>query len=387
MKKTTFLVCYLLLTQALTSFTQDVIMHEYNLLTKELSILNFGTSNMNVEFDFTESHVGSATTAVTLNSLVPDGNFSRLNKIEREVSYPISTAVKIESKFNGQVECLCSGTIVSKKHVITAAHCFLEIGTSNFLSDSLAVYPAFNNGRRHEIFGEQVVTKAYFFADWNLDGNDFIILELDREIGKETGWQGIAFNNSDDALRDQVFHKYSYPCFEWGQADTFNGDTLYYSYGLYNRVDNFIGTEYVTNGWTGESGSSIFLTNANNENYVYGVGTWAHNMRHSRIDEREFFGMSKILEGYNSSTFEGPQEANINIYPNPARDYITVYTGLLQETIAVKIINQTGQLIQNFEVGNRETIFKIDTKDLPNGTYHLVLSAADGLATKRFIKQ
>lgn len=387
MNQITFLVGCTLLANVVISYSQDVIMHEYNFLNKENTILNFGPININLDADVTKSHIGDSNQTVTLSSLLPENNSSRLKKVEQENVYPVSTAVKIVSINNGQTECLCSGTMVSKRHILSTAHCFLEQWTNYLLSDSLVVYPAFNNGEVNQSLGQQTVTKAYYFPDWNLDGNDFILLEIDRKIGIETGWQGIAFNKSDQALKDKIFHKYSYPCFQWGQPDVFNGDTLYYSYGVYNLIDNFIGSEYVSNGWTGESGSSLFLTTPNNQNYIYGVFTWSKNMRHSRIDEREFFGMSKVLEGDNSTATINIEEESITVYPNPATDYLKVSTGLFNEPIVVQTINQLGQLIQEIEMDNCEAEFEIDTECWPAGIYYLVLTTSDNQVTKKFVKQ
>ena len=71
-----------------------------------------------------------------------------------------------------------------------------------------------------------------------------------------------------------------------------NGDTLYYSYGLYDSFNPppFVGSFFSDpKGFLGELGSSFFLPNANDDFEIYGTLAWSSSFGHSIIDEFEFW--------------------------------------------------------------------------------------------------
>jgi len=69
---------------------------------------------------------------------------------------------------------------------------------------------------------------------------DVALIKLDKELGNETGWMGIAFSNDDSFFKNNVFHKFSYPAMVDAHDSTrvYNGDTLYYNYGIPGTVNN-----------------------------------------------------------------------------------------------------------------------------------------------------
>ena len=72
----------------------------------------------------------------------------------------------------------------------------------------------------------------------------------------------------------------------------------------------------------------------------------------------------------------------IKIYPNPFRDYLIIENGQGQ----AKIYNTVGQLIQQFQILNKE--YQLMTKELAEGQYILQITRENGgIITKRFIKR
>ncbi|HLZ87832.1 MAG TPA: T9SS type A sorting domain-containing protein, partial [Puia sp.] len=69
-----------------------------------------------------------------------------------------------------------------------------------------------------------------------------------------------------------------------------------------------------------------------------------------------------------------------NIYPNPAHDYVNVTLGgNSTETIAIRLFNQNGQLLQEKSVSNGGgTTVALSVGNYPQGNYLLVVTAADG---------
>jgi hypothetical protein len=61
------------------------------------------------------------------------------------------------------------------------------------------------------------------------------------------------------------------------------------------------------------------------------------------------------------------ENKDIQIYPNPVKDYCYVEIGLDFESADVYVYDMTGKVIQTLSTKNRVT--KIDTSKLPQGVY------------------
>lgn len=106
------------------------------------------------------------------------------------------------------------------------------------------------------------ITTSYFI---NRDAdNDWAAVELDRNIGYSTGWNGKISNWYSTSAK---VYTYGYP----GDKN----DTMWYAEGKIKSKDN--AHRYTTNvyGVSGQSGSAYFMTNSKNETYVWGILT--HN--------------------------------------------------------------------------------------------------------------
>jgi sugar lactone lactonase YvrE len=73
---------------------------------------------------------------------------------------------------------------------------------------------------------------------------------------------------------------------------------------------------------------------------------------------------------------------SVSIYPNPARDKITINTG--EQIDRVDIVNLIGQVVTSPRPSPRERVLSIDVSDLPDGIYFVKVN---GVYAGRFVKE
>jgi hypothetical protein len=76
----------------------------------------------------------------------------------------------------------------------------------------------------------------------------------------------------------------------------------------------------------------------------------------------------------------------LQLYPNPANDFVLLAVGvteLISEYKSINIYNQLGQLIREEELSFKNNETKLSTSELPNGTYLLSIATTRGYYIKK----
>ncbi|MBO0358965.1 T9SS type A sorting domain-containing protein [Hymenobacter sp. BT186] len=304
------------------------------------------------------------------------------------LSYPLSTTVRITNYRNGVATGSGSGTLVGERFVLTAAHNVVVFNGSLLVmaSDSVLIEPVFDNGRPARLpttWGYKYYVPNNYDENYN---NDLCLLELAAPIGRTTGWMSIGFNKDRSTVGQHVWHKFSYPVRDISGRASYNGDTLYYEYGQ-AQTNRWLPYNIVIpnhfDGASGQSGSSLFITDNATYWTIYGALTFYAGFEHTGISPATYHAFSSIMR---AAPINGP--VSFVCYPNPVQDFLFVQVPVNKPGLVdAKLYDAIGRVVTTGQYSPLESEFRIDLSGVLPGIYVLHLSADYSRQSFKILKQ
>ena len=375
----------------------------YDLMEHTVDTLDLVDFDNSVTADNTDFYIGNFSkkfsplnTDVPQENVYPNSHFTKRQHVTDFYNledFPIRTSIKLyRFGIDSIPRQVCSGSIVSSKHVLTSGHCVFRDIPGYDIEPAVANYfvsPVFDEGNHNDNFECSWVKKIYRFDYPNISNCDIALLELETPIGNSTGWLGMGFEQDNTILKDGIFYKFSYPGVYMPEADSvhYNGDTLYFSYGVIDYL--YTGSIGIINriGIVGESGSSIIKVENKQKYITYGNLNTSTNSVHLRIQNNIFYPFKSVIEPYlqlsiNEGFYEPPK---VLLHPNPATDMITCQLPEFED-VKLQIYDLQGEKIYEEHRNNTNRI-ELNVSLYSTGIYFVIILSKKNKYINKFLKK
>jgi hypothetical protein len=103
------------------------------------------------------------------------------------------------------------------------------------------------------------------------------------------------------------------------------------------------------------------------------------------VDEANSFNATVMKYDSILTGISEPQQLQTSLYPNPARDKITIETSGMPKEITLEIVNIEGQQLITRQISQPKT--QIDISTLPSGVYFVRVINNRTVQVGKFVKQ
>lgn len=214
------------------------------------------------------------TQMISTQTILPGGQLD----LQSGEIYPYSSIVKLATwcENHSRMESYGTGFVIAPNVIATAGHC---VWNGQKWVDNIKVYNNYDANFENGYNSEEIICSKNYVEEKNAR-NDWAIIKVDGNIGKQTGWLGFEVSNNLIGTNVTV-----------AGVTTVDGiNALYKSYGIVKRITNKeVAYDASTQG--GQSGGPVF----NDENEALAIHTMGGSYENSgtRIDSLLFEMMKK----------------------------------------------------------------------------------------------